>query len=245
MHKPSSAARRKVEPDNNTAWEPITEVENLQRDMLNVLQRSSVDPVLYSGLEYCGPKRCGRVGCSEACWYGALRRRIADRQAASQLLRQHGGKLYDVVVVRTKWDRRHGDLHEANIAAGRNLVRRGLDHFTSSGIVAVGSLKVRPFGFNAWAWKFETHIIVAGAKYYPLVEVFREVPCRTIYNVVVTPVKNVQDAVDDALNANELARLAESFRLRQRQEFYRWLLNMKIGSRLIRYGCDEDFKPLA
>jgi hypothetical protein len=108
----------------------------------------------------------------------------------------------------------------------------------------VGSVKVHPVGFNLWVWDFEAHFIVAGAKRDRLFEVFREVPCRIINDVVVTPVKNVQDAVDDALNCNKQARLSESFRLRQRQEFYAWLLNMKIGSRVIRYGCDEEFRPL-
>jgi hypothetical protein len=241
----SPTERRQSHLDNNTAWKPLTEVESLQKDMLNVLKRTSVDPLSYAGLEYCGLKRCGRAGCSEACWYGNLRRRIADRQAASQLLRRHGGKLYDVVVVRTKWERRWGELHEANSAAERNLVRRGLDGLVGSGIVAVGSVKVRPSGFNGWVWRSEAHIIVAGAKYDPLVKVFSEVPCRIISDVVVTPVKNLQDAVDDAVKCNEQARLSESFRLRQRQEFYAWLLNMKIGSRVIRYGCDEEFRPLA
>lgn len=192
MSKSSNENRRQTHLDNNTDWEPITKVKSLQNDMLNVLKRTSVDPLSYMGLEYCGPKRCGRVGCSEACWYGSLRRRIADRQAACQLLRQHGGKLYDVVVVRMKWDRRGGDLHEANCAAERNLVRRGLDHLVGSGIVAVGSVKVHPVGFNLWVWDFEAHIIVAGAKSDRLFEVFPEVPCRIINDVVVTPVKNVQ-----------------------------------------------------
>jgi hypothetical protein len=84
MSKSSNENRRQFHLNNNTAWEPITEVKSLQNDMLNVLRRTSVDPLSYVGLEYCGPKRCGRVGCSEACWYGTLRRRIADRQAACQ-----------------------------------------------------------------------------------------------------------------------------------------------------------------
>jgi hypothetical protein len=245
MSGSSSESRRQADLDNNTEWEPVTEVASLQNDMMNVLRRSSVDPISYVGLEYCSAKRCGRAGCSEACWYGTVRRRVANRQAACQLLRQHGGKLYDVVAFRTRWDRRRGDLHEANIGAGKNLVRRGFDRLAGYGLVAVGSFKVRPSGFNSWSWHFETHIIVAGAKREPLADVFREVPRRNIHDVVVRDVKNVEDAVDDALNCNALALLSESFRLRQRQEFYAWLLNMKIGSRLIRYGCDENFGPLA
>jgi hypothetical protein len=247
MSKSSSENRRQSNVDNSTEWKPITEVENLQKDMLRVLRQSSVDPVSYVGLEYCGPKRCGRVGCSEACWYGTLRRRIADRQAACQLLRQHGGKVYDVDVIRTKWEWRYGELHEVNIRAGNNLVRRVLDKFVGSGIIAVGTLKVRPIGFTSGWWRGEVHIIVAGAnnKEVKLMVEFGETPVRIVPDVVVTPVNNIKEAVDDALNANERARLADSFRVRQRQEFYSWLLNMKIGSRLIRYGCDEEFKPLA
>jgi hypothetical protein len=190
-------------------------------------------------------QRCGRVGCSDACWYGNLRRRIADRQAACQLLRQRGRKLYDVVVVRNKWEWRYGELREVNIRAGNNLVRRVLDKSVGSGLVAVGALKVRPIGFTGGWWRSEAHIIVAGANEFKLTVAFHETRVRIVPDVVVTPVNNIKDAVDDALNANERARLADSFRVRQRQEFYSWLLNMKIGSRLIRYGCDEEFKPLA
>jgi hypothetical protein len=62
MNKSSSNTRRKSHLDNNPEWEPITEVESLQKDMLDVPQRSSVAPISYVGLEYCGANRCGRVG---------------------------------------------------------------------------------------------------------------------------------------------------------------------------------------
>jgi hypothetical protein len=69
----------------------VRHVEVLQKDMLRLLRRSSVDPISYAGLEYCSPEHCGRVGCSEACWFGALRRRIPEVRAIRRLMDQHHG----------------------------------------------------------------------------------------------------------------------------------------------------------
>jgi hypothetical protein len=41
----SSERPQQSHPDNNTNWKALTEVESLQKDMLNVLKRTSVDPL--------------------------------------------------------------------------------------------------------------------------------------------------------------------------------------------------------
>jgi hypothetical protein len=114
-------------------------------------------------LEYCGPEYCGRIGCSEACWFGNLRRRtLADRRL-SRLLKGHQGKLWKVVIHRPKWNPRYGELHEINIKSAKSVVARVLDGYHNPKMLAVGTLKVRPFGYNNFgSWKCESNIIVAG-----------------------------------------------------------------------------------
>jgi hypothetical protein len=135
-------------------------------------------------------------------------------------------------------------LQEINISASKNLVRRFLDTLAVPGLVAAGALKVRPFAYNAWRWKYELTLIVAGAKRYDLKQGFRE--ARPLYinsDAIVTPIRNLEHAVVNGLHWDEPARHHSQRRSEQRKEFYTWLLNMKVGDRLIRYGCDQQFVP--
>jgi hypothetical protein len=239
MTKPSTKERQLADP----ACESITEVTRLQQDMLTVLQQSSIDPISYAGLTYCSSRRCGRVGCSEACAFGARRRRIEEGRAVGRLLGEQTGKLYQVDVARPRWERRYGDLYAVDSAAGKRLVRRVLDGFGDGDIVAVGTFKVRPFGYNNFGkWLPSLHLIVAGAKPNHLRRAFDETPIRVVPAVIVNPVENIGVAVDSLLSCNEPARPVDRHYLDQRQEFYAWLLNMEVGARLIRYGCDEEFR---
>jgi hypothetical protein len=245
MSKPTSERSQLAESEESNS-RPAVEAERLQRSMLRLLRGSSIDPISYVGLEYCGPEHCGRVGCSEACWFGSLRRQNKEKNGLGRLLREHSGKLYEVLLIRTKWDKRYGDLHEIDIMAGKRLVNRVFDSFSGPGIVAVGTFKVRPSGYNNYGtWRCELHMIVAGTKPSDLETSFQEKPPQIIHDVGVKLVNNVNDAINNVLKCNEPAEPADKHYAGQREEFYAWLTNMKVGSRLIRYGCDEDFKALA
>ena len=226
MNKPQSKSARSVELAETNS-QHIADVDRLQKEMLQLVAQTSADPISYAGLAYCGPNHCARAGCSEACWFGTRRRRIADQHAMRQLLREYEGKFYEIAVVRPRWDRKV--LQEVNISAGKNLVRRVLHNLGVPGIAAAGTLKVRPWG-NSCIWRYEFTFLVAGAKHSDLVKGF---PGN------VTPVNNVDDAVVSVLHCNEPARYYNQPGLAERKEFYAWLLNMKVGARLIRYGCDK------
>jgi hypothetical protein len=130
--------------------------------------------------------------------------------------------------------------------AGKRLVDRVFDSFSDPGIVAVGTFKVRPSGYNNYGtWRCEIHMIVAGAKPSDLEASFQEKPPQIIHDVRVKSVNDVNDAINDVMRCNEPAEPADKHYSGQRQEFYAWLTNMKVGSRLIRYGYDEDYKALA
>jgi hypothetical protein len=207
--------------------------------MLGLLRASPIDPISYSGLAYCRHDYCGRVGCSEACWFGSLRRRRNEKNELGRLLRERSGKLWEAVILRTKWDRRYGDLHEIDSGAGTRLVGRVLNSFTDRRIVAVGTFKVRPFGYNNHGiWRCEIHLIVGGLKPFELETSFHEKPRQVLNDVWVTPVKHRDAAVAKVLDCNEPAEPVDLNYDGQRGEFYVWLATMKVGSRLIRYGCD-------
>jgi hypothetical protein len=224
----------------------LQHVETMQRKMLRLLKQSQVDPISYVGLEYCGPNRCGRVDCSEACWFGRVRRRATADKELGQLLGKHKGKFYKVVIDRSKWNREYGELHEINITSGKSIVARILDGYNDRGIVAVGTFKVRPFGYNNHGtWRCEIEMIVAGTfDEIDLKRRFRPKRCRIAHEVMVDRIKRIDAAINDVMSCNEPAEPIDKNYDGQRQEFYNWLANMKVGSRLIRYGCDEAFKAL-
>jgi hypothetical protein len=244
MIKPSKLDRQLAEL-KISELQSVDHVDALQKEMLQLLTESSADPISYVGLEYCSADHCGRVNCSEACWFGTLRRRNKEEKEIGRLLREHKGRQYEVLVVRSRWDRRYGDLHEIDVTANKRFVRRVLDSFSNPGIVAVGTLKVRPFGYkNFGAWRCEIHLIVTAEKRVDFENGFHEKRSPIINAVFVTPVKNIDGAIQKVMSCNEPADPADRHYVGQRAEFYAWLANMEVGSRLIRYGCDEEFRPL-
>jgi hypothetical protein len=245
MSKPTRERSQLTKSEESTSH-PAVEAERLQRSMLRLLRASPIDPISYSGLAYCRPDYCGRVGCSEACWFGSLCRRRKEENELGRLLREHSGKLYEVLILRTKWDRRYGDLHEIDSGAGTRLVGRVLNSFSDRRIVAVGTFKVRPSGYNnRGIWRCQIHMIVAGAKPFDLEAGFHEKQRQVLNDVWVTSVKHNDAAVAKVMDCNEPAEPVDRNYIGQREEFYAWLATMKIGSRLIRYGCDSERGPLA
>jgi hypothetical protein len=243
----SSKLNQNVDQLNIAGPQATQHAAAMQKRMLELLNRSQVDPMTYVGLEYCGPQYCGRTGCSEACWFGGLRRRAVVNQELGQLLRKRQGKLCKVTILRPSWDRRYGELHEINIKSAQSVVARVLDGYNDRKMLAAGTLKVRPFGYNnRGTWRCSLNIIVAGeddkielnGRFYPKRPQY-------VHEIKVSHIKQLDATINDVMSCNEPAEPADRNYDGQREEFYEWLANMKVGLRLIRYGCDEAFKALA
>ena len=215
----------------------IKKVGRRQKETLQLLRGSSCDPISYAGLQYCSFKRCGRRGCAEVCAFGVHRRRDQEQAAIHHLLSKRERLLHEVRTFRPHWNRDFGKLCAVSIAAGRHLLHRALD--MDNTMVAVGMFKVAYHGDN---WFCEIHAIVSGCNEVQLQQAFSGV--RTGVLATVTPVKleDLNEAISRVMNGD----LVESFRdlttpLEQRKEFVSWLAGMKVGERIIRYGCDKHF----
>jgi hypothetical protein len=237
MTKPYNNDRRPLDTDSPAS--DMTDAERLQKEMLACLQKTDQDPISYAGLAYCSPQNCGRVGCSEACWFGGLRRQHDAKADFARLLQPHKRDLYRVTVLRPRWNRRYGELLEVDGAAGQRLVSHVLNGVCDRRVVGVGTFKVRPFGYNNHgSWICEIDIITAGLSWSELETHFREKRPQLVHDVHVLPVKALDTALTGVLSCNEPAEPADRHYIGQRREFYSWLLNMKVGSRMIRYSRD-------
>jgi hypothetical protein len=262
MSNPSSEKRRQSDLDN-TVWEPITEVEGLQKDMLQVLQRSSVDPISYVGLEYCGPKRCRRIGCAEACWYGTRRRLRSEIQAICQLLAKTDQPLYEVRIIPGTWATPVGELDRFDIAAVKGLNSRALNKLYKPSLIAVGNVKaaIAPTNHDKYGdrlWVCELHEIITDAEEAELKAAFSRLREGGAFSNKIW-VKKVED-LGECINRVFLRDLQpwqqpglqpwqpKPAPLRptkaEQTEFYKWLLGLSPGARTIRYGCDRYFSPL-
>jgi hypothetical protein len=136
----------------------IASVAQDQQRLLEKLKNTSVDPSLYEGLEDCSAAKCGRPKCSDACRFGAYRRKRKSIPWIDWLLSDHPGPLYEVWIRRTVWSQAFGDL-QPSLGAINKLNRRALDSFYNPGLVAVGTVKV---SVANGAYVSEIHQIVAG-----------------------------------------------------------------------------------
>jgi hypothetical protein len=217
----------------------IKQIDAVQTEMLQLLNQSTVDPISYAGLEYCNSEHCGRVNCSEACWFGRLRRQSWAEAEGVRLLERDRRHLQEAEVCLPKWDRRYGDLLELKSAVGNNFVGRVFRGLADRRIVAVGTLMIRPFGYNNYGtWRCEIQIITAGITRSELETRFREKRRVGPFAAKVTPINNIDRAVKRVMSCNEPADPADRHYLGQRAEFYSWLFNMKVGSRLIQYNIE-------
>jgi hypothetical protein len=89
----------------------IQRVQAKQERMLRLLKRSQADRVSYAGLEYCTAEYCGRVNCSEACWFGTLRRRVRQVQAIRLLMEEFDPPLHKIIAWKPDWGCPYGWLH--------------------------------------------------------------------------------------------------------------------------------------
>jgi hypothetical protein len=219
----------------------IQHVDSLQEEMLQLLKQSQVDPISYVGLEYCNPEYCGRVGCSEACWFGTLRRRVPDVLAIRRLMERQDGAIHKIIVWKPDWGCPFGWLHYIKPATARALMTRVFNSMCSMSVVAVGTFKVVPFE-GPDRYFSEIHVVVGGADQEELEKAFS--PVQPDASVRITKVGDLNETIDQVTSCST-PRLYQQDDDRpeaaQLTEFYTWLANMKLGARLFRYGCDESF----
>jgi hypothetical protein len=221
----------------------IRHVEAKQQGMLQLLRLSQVEPISYVGLEYCSPEHCAVANCSEACWFGALRRRVPQVLAIRGLMDRYDGPLYKIVAHKPEWGCPSGWLHWIKPRSAKALMTRVFNSMCSMSVTAVGTFKVYPFGTGRDLWFSEIHMIVGGANELQLKTAFR--PVERDASVRISKVENVNEAIDEVTKCNS-PRLWEprgdppgAIHL---TEFYAWLAKMKIGARIFRYGCDENLE---
>jgi hypothetical protein len=153
------------------------------------------------------------------------------------------------------WARPAKHLRYAPITAAKKLNSRALDRLFMPTLVAVGTFKVSvEERYEGHLWVCEIHQIVAGAEKDGLQKVFssrrqaiaisntlwlEEITDlgQTISKVFRRDLETWQDPEWKDLAAEEPTKT-------QRREFYKWLLNLRPGARLIRYGCDRYFNKL-
>lgn len=75
------------------------DVAEQQKELLQKLESSSISPSLYVGMDDCTATHCGRHKCSDACRFGAYRRKCTSILAIYWLLAEHDGPLYEVRVL--------------------------------------------------------------------------------------------------------------------------------------------------
>jgi hypothetical protein len=223
----------------------VQHVAAMQKEMLHLLTQSPADPISYVGLEYCGPDHCGRVNCSEVCWFGTLRRRVPEVLAIRRLMGQQEGALHKIIMWKPDWGCPFGWLHYIKTGTARALMTRVFNSMCSMSVVAAGTFKVVPFGMGQDRYFSELHLIVGGADKEELERAFS--PVQPDASVRIAEVIDLNETIDQVISCNTL-RLYQQDDDRpeaaQLTEFYTWLANMKLGARLFRYGCDENFDPI-
>jgi hypothetical protein len=252
-------------------FETVEDVTRMQSDLLLRLRTSSIDPDCYAGLDDCRVDYCGRVNCLEACPFGSLRRRLRQVPAALRLLQNAQPPFHEVRVSRALWSRPFGKLDEASVAAAKQLNGRALDSlyirkgavYDRESVIAVGRFKVAPSPpHDVKRWICEIHQVVAGALKEELERALSTRGYRgEIRTKLLNPfedylrVKEIQDlgpVVSEVLRC-DLSGWQYPWRHEippepptkaQRREFYGWLLDLSPRARLIRYGCDKNFKNL-
>ena len=155
-------------------FETVADVERRQRDLLQRLERSAIDPDRYEGLADCSVSSCGRKECMEACFFGTFRRRLRQVPAAMRLLKDAPPPFHEVRILRGVWSRPFGKLRKSSIAGAKQLNCRALDALYDNRIVAVGSFKVAPAGplHGYESWICEIHQVVAGVQQEDLERIF-------------------------------------------------------------------------
>jgi hypothetical protein len=240
MKKPSTLDQQLAEL-KISELQSLQHVEAKQKKMLRLMKRSQVDPISYAGLEYCGPDHCGRVGCSEACWFGTLRRRVPDVLAIRRLMEQQEGTLHKIKVWKPIWGCPFGWLHCIKPGISRAEMTRIFNSMCSPSVVAVGTLKIIPVGRSDKRYFGEIHAIVGGEDRERLEATFSSLDPGDV-TVAISEITDLNLAIDEVTSCISMQpRDEQPPGQTELTEFYAWLANMKLGTRLFRYGCDENF----
>jgi hypothetical protein len=203
---------------------------------------TKANPVSYVGLEYCTAEYCGRTKCSEACWFGTYRRRVRQVQAIRRLMQQFDPPLHKIIAWKPDWGCPYDWLWYIKPRIAKALMTRVFNSMCSMSVTAVGIFKVVPAGFNANRFLAELHVIAGGATKEELESAFR--PVQPDASVRIEAVEDVNRVIDEVTTGNS-PRLLEPYndppKRPELTEFYAWLAEMEVGTRLFRYGCDENF----
>jgi hypothetical protein len=238
-------------------------VKAMQKEMLQLLKQSRIDPISYVGLEYCGPNHCGRMDCSEACWYGTRHRLRSEFQAICELLAKSDQPLYEVRIIPGPWARAIGELDRFDIARAKRLNSRALNKLFKPSLIAVGRVKAAIATtthnkYNGRLWVRELHQIITDAEEAEVGESFSRLRQGGAFlnKVSVKKVEDIGECVARVFRCDlqpwqhpqpqqwqtELAPPRPT--KAEQTEFYKWLLGLSLGARTIRYGCDRFFSPL-
>jgi hypothetical protein len=226
-------------------FETAEQAQSLQDDLLRRLGRADIDPGHYVGLDDCSSNYCGRMKCAEACWFGTRTRRMSEIQAAYRLLAKAAGPVHIVQVIRGVWERSIGNLNRVSIAAAKQLNRRALDSLYNSDIVAVGMFRISISLENSEPrWIPEIYEIVAGPTKDELYAAFHSSRPGNLDSTRILQVKTLGEAISDVLRRDLEGRGGFGPNKSHRAEFYSWLVCLRLGARVIRYGCDRYFNKL-
>jgi hypothetical protein len=246
---------RKVADLDITGFETLRDANCAQQDMLSRFERSSLDPGRYCGLADCRSDYCAYKNCLEACWFGTRRRRIREIQAVHKLLSQCDGPFYEVRLIRGSWALPIGQLRRTNITAAKKLNARALDKLFLPDLIAVGMFKVYAAPrFIRPLWVCEIQQIIVGAPRHELQKTLssgREGMAMS-NKLWIGEVRSLGQTINRVFrrdvqgwqNFEKESAVAPDPTKRQRREFYNWLLDLRPGARLIRYGCDQYFTKL-
>jgi hypothetical protein len=238
-------------------FETPSDAEHIQKDMLRRFERSSLDPGRYWGLTDCRSNYCAYKNCQEACWFGTRRRRLKEISAIYRLLKEVDGPLHEVRLIRGSWALPFGNLRDTNIGVAKSWNARALDKIFVRALVAAGILKpyVAPED-RGRVWICELHQIIAGAEKADLEKALsrgRQQDVLAIQRLSVREVSDLGETISRVFQ-RDLERWQDPWPCNivspnpekpQRCEFYEWLLELRPGARLIRYGCDQYFNKLA
>jgi hypothetical protein len=236
---------RKIADLGITDFESLDDAKRLQNDFLEGLKSIELEDSRYTAFLNCRPAKCGRKTCSDACAFGARRRRLQEILAAHRLLNA-SGPICEVRFTRGAWERQTCDLWRLNMATMKKLNNRALDNLNNLNVVAVGAIKVAvQHGEPRWA--VQVHEIVAGSCKADLVKTF-----GNRASIKELTARDLAGAISNVLR-RDLARWQHPFdqnpsgpepKSKTRAEFYEWTLRIATGARVIRYGCDRYFNKL-
>jgi len=147
---------------------------------------------------------------------------------------------------------RIGNLEDLNIDRVKRFLQRRLNALYINGLVAVGTFNavlMRSFG-DEICWGGELHVVVAGVDWNPLIDAlsFRRYGYRNWWQdrPRANRVEDIGLAVDECLQRipRETNELSWSRALKHPSllsEYYRWSLQLPVGARLVRFGCNRIF----